>query len=115
VVTSEEFKVVLGKKIRALRKLCGHTQMELAEHLGFTSTGAISQVESGSKGLTAENIQKLAELFEVHASVLFTPMDMDERDLRMMRVLYDRIKNKNKDPQKRQDYELISRLVASVA
>ena len=110
----EEFKVVLGKKIKHLRALTKTTQMDLAHHLGIVSTGAISQVESGSKGLTVENIQRAAEFFGVHPAVLFSPVEMSADDLAIMRVLLDRIENKNRDSKKAKDYELIQRLVTSV-
>lgn len=109
-----DYKRILGKKIRQLRGLTGTTQMDLARHLSFSSTGAISQVESGSKGLTIENIHRTAEFFGVHSSALFSPVEMNDDDLVIMRVLLDRIKNKKTNAKKKQDYELISRIVHSV-
>lgn len=109
-----DYKSILGKKIRQLRGLTGTTQMDLAHHLGFSSTGAISQVESGSKGLTIENIHRTAEFFGVHSAALFSPVEMTDDDLTIMRILLDRIEHKKGNVKKRQDYELISRLVRSV-
>lgn len=113
-VEEVDYKRILGKKIRQLRNLTGATQMDLARHLGFSSTGAISQVESGSKGLTIENIHRTAAFFGVHSAVLFSPVEMSDDDLSIMQVLLDRIENKKANAKKRQDYELISRIVHSV-
>jgi transcriptional regulator with XRE-family HTH domain len=56
-----EFKVFAGGIIQVTRKeMCEPpvTQEELRKHLGMKSTGAISQVESGAKCLSAENLFK---------------------------------------------------------
>lgn len=60
------FRQMLGKKIKALRTGKGITQVELARALGFTSTGAISQVENGLRGLTFESIVNAAKALGVH-------------------------------------------------
>ena len=109
-----DFKKTLGKKIRTLRELTRTTQMDLAKSLGMTSTGAISQVESGSKGMTVENIHGAAKFFGVHPAVLFSPIDMDKTDLAIMQVLMDRIEHKATDSRKARDYAAISHLVLSV-
>lgn len=47
----ERLRRIFGKKIKQLRRIRGTTQVELAKELGFTSTGTISQVKNGIRGL----------------------------------------------------------------
>lgn len=51
--------------------------MELARKIGYTSTGAISDVESGKKALEMEKLQKVADALQVTVSVLVTPIEYD--------------------------------------
>ena len=110
----KEFKKILGKKIRTLRELTETTQMDLAAAIGMTSTGAISQVEAGSKGMTVEKIKKTAVFFGVHPATLFSDVEMDASDLKMMRALTDCIAKKSVDPKSARDYELVSALMSKI-
>ena len=67
------FRHILGNKIRILRTMSGKTQVELGKELGFSSSGAISQIENGLKGLKVESIIRAAEVFGVHPFVLLAP------------------------------------------
>ena len=49
----------IGERVRALRERAGLTQVRLAKMLG-TSQAALSQVERGSRGLTVQQVVKLA-------------------------------------------------------
>ena len=49
----------IGKRVRELRERKGLTQTKLARMLG-TSQAALSQVEHGSRGLTVQQVVKLA-------------------------------------------------------
>ena len=84
----ERFRQILGKKIRELRKMRDMSQVELAKELGFTSTGAISQVENGLKGMKMESIFKAAKALGVHAIVLMSPYDMNEEDIEIAFALF---------------------------
>jgi transcriptional regulator with XRE-family HTH domain len=51
----------IGQRLRELRERQGLTQVKLAKALG-TSQAALSQVEHGSRGLTVQQVVKLARV-----------------------------------------------------
>ncbi|WP_420413771.1 helix-turn-helix domain-containing protein [Roseibium sp.] len=59
----------LGADLRALRKTKGITLTELAERLG-KSVGWLSQIERGISKLSSEDIDRLADVFDVAPSLL---------------------------------------------
>lgn len=99
---------ILGNKIRKLRLMSGKTQVELAKELGFTSTGTISQVETGLRGLTFESIMKAAEALGVHPIVLLMPEDLDKNDIEMISAMFKLFKKRNERP------DLISPLIEEI-
>ena len=94
---SEDMRKIMGKKIRILREMNGVTQVELAKILGYKSTGTISLIENGIKGMKHVVVIKAAEFFRIPPSVLFLPADMDKDELEIfsavMRLLDERRKN----------------------
>jgi len=48
---THSYKCILGKKIRVLRELRGWSQLKLALELNYSSSGAISLIESGERGM----------------------------------------------------------------
>ena len=92
------FRHILGKKIRKLRTTSGKTQVELAKELGFTSTGAISQIENGLKGLKVESIVKAAEVFGVHPFVLMTPYDLGQEEAEIVSKLFLLLEKHRRQP-----------------
>ena len=86
----------LGKKIRALRKLNDMTQMDLAKALGMTSSGAISQIENGLKGLKGARLAKVADLFGVHVDVLIHDEPFNEEQLKMFMGFRKLVSMKNR-------------------
>ena len=72
---NKDFRVIIGKRIRGLRIDHEMTQMDLADRLGMTSTGAISQIESGKKGMKLEMIIKAARVFGIQPSDLIDGLE----------------------------------------
>lgn len=66
-----EFYLNLGKKIKKLREDLGITQQNLAEMLGLKRP-AISQIENGERKVTADEIAKLSDIFNVSVSILMS-------------------------------------------
>ena len=54
---------VLGKRIKKEREYRGLSQEEVARHLGVPRS-AISLIESGSRRVSAEELRRLANLFQ---------------------------------------------------
>ena len=54
-----------GEKLRALRVRRGMTLKEVANELGLTAHGYISELEAGKKMPTAEFVLNVARLFQV--------------------------------------------------
>lgn len=59
-----------GKKLRHLRMGSGLTLKELAQALGYSAHGHISELEAGKKTPTVEFVVKVADLFEVSTDEL---------------------------------------------
>jgi transcriptional regulator with XRE-family HTH domain len=94
---SEDMRKIMGKKIKILREMNSVTQVELAKILGYKSTGTISLIENGIKGMKHVVVIKAAEFFRIPPSVLFSLADMDKDELEIfsavMRLLDERRKN----------------------
>lgn len=69
----------LGADLRALRKTKGLTLTDLAERLG-KSVGWLSQIERGISKLSSEDVDRLAEVFDVPPSLLGRTSGPDPRE-----------------------------------
>lgn len=63
-------KVLLGKKIKSLRKSKGWTQEILSERLGINAKSVL-RIENGKTFPTIQNLEKLSQIFEIEISELF--------------------------------------------
>ena len=59
-----DFSIAFGKRIRELREQLEISQQKLAELLNV-SRPAISQIESGEKKISAEELKELSEIFHI--------------------------------------------------
>jgi transcriptional regulator with XRE-family HTH domain len=91
-------RVSIGKKIRALREMNEMTQMQLASAIGMTSTGAISQIENGEKGIKLHAILRAADVLGVHPVVLLSVEDLDKNELKLMVDMMAFLKKKHRNP-----------------
>ena len=66
---SSDICVRFGKRIRALRKRQGWTQVYMAEHVGMDRS-FISDLENGKKEICLRNLQLLATTFGITISKL---------------------------------------------
>jgi transcriptional regulator with XRE-family HTH domain len=66
---SSDICVRFGKRIRALRKKQGWTQVYMAEHVGMDRS-FISDLENGKKEICLRNLQLLATTFGITISKL---------------------------------------------
>ena len=63
---------ILVKKIKLLRYSHGWSQETLAELCGF-SRSYIANIESGKHNLSLDNLERIAEVFEVSIAELLNP------------------------------------------
>lgn len=83
-----EYNKMVGERVKAIRTAKGITQMELLEVIGSKSTSSdertanyISMIERGKRGLTAKNIQKICETYDVSPDYLMLRSDyMTDRE-----------------------------------
>ena len=101
----------MGKKIKRFRQLREITQIELAKLLGYTSTGTLSQIENGLRGIDIDKLPKLAQILEVPVPVLVSDIDMSEADVRLLIKLIDLLKNKNKSKETKSYFAAVQKLL----
>lgn len=71
---------ILKNRLRELRETCKLTQQEVAKLLDIDYT-TVSRHESGSRGLSPEDVQKYARLYKVESYELFIdPKNLQEED-----------------------------------
>jgi transcriptional regulator with XRE-family HTH domain len=88
----------IGARLRALRKARDMTQVELAKVLGTQQT-AISQVEIGNRGLTVQQVVKLARALRVPTdAILGSTNGVVHDDLPTDRKLLRRLRQIEKLP-----------------
>ena len=76
----EELKILIGRRIKFYRLRKDMTLMELAEKIGYKSSGALSDVENGKKALANDKLQSMAEVLDVPVALLVTPFNYDDTD-----------------------------------
>ncbi|MDD2389448.1 MAG: helix-turn-helix transcriptional regulator [Desulfobacterales bacterium] len=91
---ARSYKSILGKKIRVLRELRGWSQLKLALELNYSSSGSISLIESGERGMDQERIAEAARLLGVHPAKLLSPNDISKEEIEMFAYLQQAIENK---------------------
>ena len=69
----------VGKQLRNIRRSSGKTQAEVAGHLNL-SRSTVVQMERGNRRVTAEDIKRLAVLYQCSPSVLLPGQQVDEAD-----------------------------------
>lgn len=91
----KDLRTIIGKRIRTLRLRMGMSQEELGALLGYRSSGMISQVENGLKGMDREKINRAAKIFGVPVFVMLSDKEHSDADLEMIQNLYTIMNNPN--------------------
>lgn len=86
---NETIRKVIGSKIRKLRELNNMTQMDLAFRLDYESTGMISQIENGLKGMGLSRLKKCADIFKVPLSSLLGDKEYPKEEMEMLHKLIE--------------------------
>ena len=70
----------IGSQIKKARENKGISQLDLAKQLGFESATAISLIENGDRKVTAENLEKIANLLQIDIQSLLG-IDAEKMDV----------------------------------
>lgn len=77
-------KLQIGERIRLLRKAKGLTQAEFSESINI-SVNFLSEVETGKKSLSVENLQNLCRIHEISADyILFGHSEQSTEESEMI-------------------------------
>lgn len=57
--------MTVGERIRQQREAKGMTQLELAQKIGYTTTGAVSLIESGKRDISLDKVCEIAKALDV--------------------------------------------------
>jgi transcriptional regulator with XRE-family HTH domain len=68
-MSESEKREIIASRIREARKMAGLSQAQVAKMLGLHRP-SISEIEAGNRSVSAEEISKLAEIYEVSVSWL---------------------------------------------
>ena len=66
---TDKKKAIIANRIREARKMAGLSQAQVAKILGIHRP-SVSEIEAGNRSVSAQEMAKLAEIFEVSASWL---------------------------------------------
>ena len=90
MLSKQENRIILGKKVEALRKAKGMTQEELAKKTGFKGRASINSIEKAHSGINVGRLPDLARALGVDPLVLF---DNDKQpDFTLDGVLIEKMK-----------------------
>jgi transcriptional regulator with XRE-family HTH domain len=112
---TEDMRRIMGQKIKILREMNEVTQVELAKILGYSSTGTISLIENGIKGMKNVAVIKAAEFFRVHPVVLFSPTDLDKDELKILSAVMNLFEENRQNPIKMKPYIDILKKILEIA
>jgi DNA-binding XRE family transcriptional regulator len=80
-----EKRKIRGRRLKRFREAAGMTQESLGKMLGLASPSShISQIEGGSKGMSLEQVDRIAAIFDVHPAVIQTGKDYTDEQLHFM-------------------------------
>ena len=94
MLSKQEEREILGKKVEALRKAKGMTQEELAKKAGFAGRASINCIEKGHSGINVGRLPALARALGVDPLVLFD--DDKQPDFTLDGSLVEKIKRLDK-------------------
>jgi len=75
-ISTKELNVLIGKRIKFFRELAGMTQEEFSKCLGYKSSGIISMIERGVRGMKKSKMVEAAKCLNVHQHILSIENDI---------------------------------------
>ena len=85
---------IIGKKIKLIRQLVGMTQVQFGKQLGYSSSGTLSLIERGLRGIGRRELQMIEQKFNVPVGAIISDTPMSTEDLLALQNLMLLIKNK---------------------
>ncbi|KEO84963.1 helix-turn-helix domain-containing protein [Tumebacillus flagellatus] len=79
--------MLVGLRVRDLRKQRGYSQEELAEKAG-THFSYIGGIERGQRNVTVKTLEKIAECLDVEVFEFFTNLHHDDEDAEKTELLH---------------------------
>ena len=107
-MTNENFAILLGKRIRELRKIKGISQLELAFDMDM-SMNTISYIELGKISPKIETLQKIAKKLNISMAELFEFSEIQPQD-KITRKKIEDISNKLK-PYNKEFLDLVDKAI----
>lgn len=98
---------IIGRRIKILREKMQFTQVEFAKMLGLKSSGIISQVENGERGLKGSNMAKAAEIFGVEEIALNASLDLSYDSVSMVTEFIRLLKKKKRNRKEENTLKII--------
>ena len=100
----------IGKQIKKYRQAAGMSQQQLADEIGYKSGTAVSLIESGARGVDANDLPRIAEALHVNITALvgdknevpkFTVAlradgDLDDSDKKEILNFYNYVKDRKR-------------------
>lgn len=83
-------KLVVGNRIRKVRKQRNMTQSKLAEHLEYSNERQLQRIECGETGCSVDKLMEIAQILNISTDYLLFGMETNPETLYM-----DVFKNKN--------------------
>jgi transcriptional regulator with XRE-family HTH domain len=80
LIDDSDYDQVIGRNVKFYREKHGMTQQMLAEEVGFSSGSSLSAVERGIKPIGKKKLIKLADIFGIHVSDLFSKQILSDTD-----------------------------------
>jgi transcriptional regulator with XRE-family HTH domain len=75
-----ELRKIIGRNIRILREYKNLSRVQLGKALGYSSTGTISLIEAGERGLQLASLMQVSDYFGVHPAVLISKIPSENFD-----------------------------------
>lgn len=94
---AKEFNRILGLNIGRIRERRGLDQSDLERELHLKSSGALSQVENGLKGLPAWRIKKLETYLNLPQKALMRGKEYTEEELEFMDAFMEAMQEPGSD------------------
>ena len=63
-------KLVVGERIKQIRRLRNMTQSNLAEHLDYANERQLQRIENGETGCTIDKLMEIAQILDISTDYL---------------------------------------------